>query len=207
MWVPSSRASTDIHGGCCELSPFRVYERYRRQGLGAVLRRSGEAEAVARGCAQVVLAIHNFQAPDFYERMGYERLTRSKADRRATPALSTSTSFGLTRLRPHASANAPGNPLLSPFFCLHSFGSWSGNAPSTPGDHRDATRSRAETLLVRWVKPFGVEQSRRSLPISSYLSRPYTESDPGESAQRRRRYRVPKTRSTEDTDTGETSRA
>ena len=60
-------------GGCCELAHVWVHERYRGQGLGALLLRSAEAEAVARGCAQVVLATHSFQAPAFYERMGYER--------------------------------------------------------------------------------------------------------------------------------------
>ena len=60
-------------GGCCELSHVWVDEPYRGQGLGAMLLRSAEAEAVARGCAQVVLATHSFQAPGFYERMGYER--------------------------------------------------------------------------------------------------------------------------------------
>ena len=60
-------------GGCCELTHVWVDERYRGQGLGAVLLRSAEAEAVARGCAQVVLATHSFQAPGFYERMGYVR--------------------------------------------------------------------------------------------------------------------------------------
>ena len=60
-------------GGCCELSHVWVDERSRGQSLGAVLLRSAEAEAVARGCAQVVLATHSFQAPGFYERMGYKR--------------------------------------------------------------------------------------------------------------------------------------
>ena len=60
-------------GGCCELSHVWVDERYRGQGLGAALLRAAETEAVARGCAQVVLATHSFQAPGFYERMGYEK--------------------------------------------------------------------------------------------------------------------------------------
>ena len=60
-------------GGCCELSHVWVDERYRHQGLGRLLLRSAEAEAVARGCAQLVLATHDFQAPGFYERLGYER--------------------------------------------------------------------------------------------------------------------------------------
>ena len=60
-------------GGCCELSHVWVDERYRGLGLGAALLRAAEAEALARGCTQVVLATHTFQAPGFYERMGYER--------------------------------------------------------------------------------------------------------------------------------------
>ena len=60
-------------GGCCELSHVWVDEQHRGQGLGAQLLRAAEAEAAARGCAQVVLATHTFQAPGFYERSGYER--------------------------------------------------------------------------------------------------------------------------------------
>ena len=60
-------------GGCCELSYVWVHERYRGQGLGRALMRAAEAQAQNRGCAQVVLLTHSFQAPAFYERLGYER--------------------------------------------------------------------------------------------------------------------------------------
>jgi GNAT superfamily N-acetyltransferase len=60
-------------GGCCELSHVWVREQFRGRGLGTLLLRCAEAQAVARGCVQVVLATHSFQAPGFYERMGYER--------------------------------------------------------------------------------------------------------------------------------------
>ena len=60
-------------GGCCELSLLWVHEEHRGQGLGAALIRSVEAEALARGCVQIVLATHTFQAPAFYEHMGYDR--------------------------------------------------------------------------------------------------------------------------------------
>jgi ribosomal protein S18 acetylase RimI-like enzyme len=60
-------------GGYCELSHLWVDERHRGEGLGSLLLRAVESEARARGCLQVVLATHDFQAPGFYERMGYER--------------------------------------------------------------------------------------------------------------------------------------
>ena len=60
-------------GGCCVLSHLWVHEGHRRQGLATLLLRCAEVEAAARGCLRVVLATHDFQAPGFYERMGYER--------------------------------------------------------------------------------------------------------------------------------------
>lgn len=60
-------------GGCCELANVWVHEQHRGRGLGSLLLRSAEAEAVARGCVRIVLRTHSFQAPGFYERLGYER--------------------------------------------------------------------------------------------------------------------------------------
>lgn len=60
-------------GGCCELAHVWVHEEHRGRGLGALLLDSAETEARARGCVQIVLATHDFQAPGFYERMGFER--------------------------------------------------------------------------------------------------------------------------------------
>ena len=63
-------------GGCCVVSNLWVDDARRRQGLGRSLLEAVEAEAVRRGCAQIVLSTHSFQAPDFYKRHGYEEFGR-----------------------------------------------------------------------------------------------------------------------------------
>ena len=60
-------------GACCELAHVWVHRTYRGLGFGEALLACAESEARARGCVQIVLATHSFQAPGFYERMGYER--------------------------------------------------------------------------------------------------------------------------------------
>ena len=50
-----------------------VANSQRGLGLGRALMQAAEAEALRRGCRQVVLSTHSFQAPRFYERLGYVR--------------------------------------------------------------------------------------------------------------------------------------
>lgn len=61
-------------GGCCEVKVLWVAEGHRGRGLGRRLLQAAEDEALRRGCTQVVLTSHSFQAPGFYERLGYRRL-------------------------------------------------------------------------------------------------------------------------------------
>ncbi len=60
-------------GGCCVIAHLWVHESQRGRGLGRSLLEAAEAEAAQRGCEQVVLSTHTFQAPAFYEQLGYER--------------------------------------------------------------------------------------------------------------------------------------
>lgn len=61
-------------GGCLEILILWVREEDRGKGIGAALLRAAEAEAVRRGCSQVTLSTHTFQAPLFYEKLGYRRV-------------------------------------------------------------------------------------------------------------------------------------
>lgn len=58
-------------GQLCELQQLWVDETIRRQGLGAALVKEFEAHAMERGCTMVYLETFNFQAPGFYEHLGY----------------------------------------------------------------------------------------------------------------------------------------
>jgi len=62
-------------GGCCYISYLWVDEPQRGHGLGTALLSAAEEYASRRRCAVVFVATHSFQAPGFYERMGYERQT------------------------------------------------------------------------------------------------------------------------------------
>ena len=59
-------------GETCELRQVWVAAPFRGSGVGRRLMAEAEAEAVRRGCQQLVLATYSFQAPDFYRKLGFE---------------------------------------------------------------------------------------------------------------------------------------
>jgi ribosomal protein S18 acetylase RimI-like enzyme len=60
-------------GGCCYISYLWVDESERGRGIGTALLVAAEEHAKARGCKVVFLSTHSFQAPAFYERLGYRQ--------------------------------------------------------------------------------------------------------------------------------------
>jgi ribosomal protein S18 acetylase RimI-like enzyme len=61
-------------GGTGYLKQVWVDEPLRRSGLGRTLVLRAIAEVEARGCTQLLLETHDFQAPHFYERLGFRGL-------------------------------------------------------------------------------------------------------------------------------------
>jgi|SRR5829696_9104834 len=65
-------------GTCAGVGMFWIREDVRRSGWGSRLLAAAEAEALARGCEQMVLSSFTFQAPDFYRRHGYVETDRTE---------------------------------------------------------------------------------------------------------------------------------
>jgi GNAT superfamily N-acetyltransferase len=59
-------------GEACELRQVWVAANLRGSGVGRRLMAAAEAEAIRRGCRQLVLTTHSFQAPQFYRKLGFE---------------------------------------------------------------------------------------------------------------------------------------
>jgi GNAT superfamily N-acetyltransferase len=66
----------DTHSGWLYLSLLWVDEPLRGQGWGRRLVERFEAEAVTRGCHACWVDTYGFQAPGFYERLGYRQFGR-----------------------------------------------------------------------------------------------------------------------------------
>ena len=58
--------------GMAELEFLWVHDSLRGQGIGAQLLAAVEDEARRRGCTLCIVSSYSFQAPDFYQRNGYE---------------------------------------------------------------------------------------------------------------------------------------
>ncbi|MER2519281.1 MAG: GNAT family N-acetyltransferase [Bdellovibrionales bacterium] len=64
-----------VHPGWCYIDLLWVEESKRNQGLGQALMQRAEQEAISRDCHSIWLWTQDFEAPGFYEKLGYARFT------------------------------------------------------------------------------------------------------------------------------------
>ena len=69
-------AAGDTHYGWLYLSLLWVEEAHRGAGWGRRLVERFETEALGRGCRRAWVDTYGFQAPGFYERLGYQEFGR-----------------------------------------------------------------------------------------------------------------------------------
>lgn len=65
-------------GGWFFVEMIFVPEEYRGRGVGTTLIRAAEDAARSRGCVGIRLDTFTFQAPEFYEKLGYKAFGRLK---------------------------------------------------------------------------------------------------------------------------------
>lgn len=58
--------------GSCYISTVWVHKDLRGQGVGTKLLQAAEQEARWRGSQRIILSSFSFQAPGFYQKLGYE---------------------------------------------------------------------------------------------------------------------------------------
>ena len=99
-------------GGTCYVDTLFLPPALRRRGLGSRIVALVEATARARGCSQIVLHTHDFQAPAFYERLGFERIAATaeypRGHAHLTMVKRLSGASAIMRARP-AAASSPRN--------------------------------------------------------------------------------------------------
>jgi len=67
-----------IWGGVLSIRILWVSEALRGQGFGRRLMEMAERRGVERGCRHVFVDTFSFQAPGFYEKLGYEHYARAE---------------------------------------------------------------------------------------------------------------------------------
>ena len=83
-WIIGRDAGGAVQAGIRFVLPFDwlfvnwlwVAEAYRKQGAGSQLMGAAEAAAREQGCRAAYLDTFTFQAPKFYERLGYKEFGR-----------------------------------------------------------------------------------------------------------------------------------